>query len=450
MFSLYMILCWANLHETLTRLLALYAPRRKSAIVAVRKISLLVNLLEKGTALSNKASSEEHGDTNRVQEGYLGTTPPLGQIPTRGQRVWVDRPEQLLLAFEQLKKAPVVAIDAEFTQTRSHMQSSDTSGPRLALLQLAIDGQCFVVDALRLRNLEPLNAVVDDPACLVLLHGAGADLRVMDERGVNVAHYYDLEASSRSVFGQHESSLAAMLLRAFNMRLDKSLQRTDWTRRPLPPAMIAYAARDAEMTLALYYWLQEHFAWALRLHESTNLAEPVATWIEPFLRGSQPMPADVAVAEALKDGTLRDQAQVADNCREALATLTHPMRKSRLLRLITDLSLTELLPEIKALLQGATADERSGAIRTLSRIGGEEANELISPLLQDPVHDVRKAASTALHFSGPKEPRGQWATPAHGADGTRSWSVGESAASETPETDDDNDWRARLRSFMGE
>ncbi|MGH2506707.1 MAG: hypothetical protein ACRDHZ_04740 [Ktedonobacteraceae bacterium] len=401
--------------------------------------------------MSNKAPSEEHGDAAKVHTGYLGTTPPLGQLPPKSQRVWVDRPEQLVAAVDLLAHAPVVAIDAEFTQARSHMQQSETSGPRLALLQLAIDGQCFVVDALRLRDLELLNAVVAHPACLVLLHGAGADLRVMDERGVNVVHYYDLEATSRSVFGQHESSLAAMLLRAFNVRLDKSLQRTDWTRRPLPPAMIAYAARDAEMTLALYYWLQEHFSWALRLHESTNLQEPVASWIEPFLRGSQPMPADVAVAEAIKEGIIRDEAQVATDCREALAALTHPMRKSRLLRLITDLALVALLPEITELLQAATADERSGAIRTLSRIGIENAAELISPLLQDPVHDVRKAAATALRFAGPKEPRGQWATPARGADGTRTWSVGESTTNETPESaDDDDDWRARLRSLMDE
>lgn len=399
--------------------------------------------------MSNKGSSEEHGDTTRVQEGYLGTTPPQGQLPPKGQRVWVDRPEQLLQAVERLEQAPVVAIDAEFTQARSHVQV-EISGPRLALLQLAIDGQCYVVDALRLRDLEPLNAVVANSAHLVLLHGAGADLRVMAERGLDVAHYYDLEATSRSVFGQHESSLAAMLQRAFNVRLDKSLQRTDWTRRPLPPAMVAYAARDAEMTLALYYWLQEHFAWALRLHESSNLQEPVATWIEPFLRGSTPLPPEVIVAEAIKQGSVRDQEQVCDNCREALLSLTHPMRKSRLLRLITDLSLLQLVPEIKPLLLAATADERAAAIRTLSRLGVEDARDLIEPLLQDPVYEVRKAAQTALRFSGQKEPRNQWATPKRQADGTRRWTIGDATPAENSETGGDDDWRARLRSLMSD
>ena len=397
--------------------------------------------------MSNKASSEEHEE--KPQKGYLGTTPPPGQLPPKGQRVWVDRPDQLLQAAEALAQSPVVAIDAEFTQARSLTQS-ESSGPRLALLQLAINEQCFVVDALRLRDLELLAPVVADPAILVLLHGAGADLRVMAERGLEVAHYYDLEATSRSLFGQHESSLAAMLLRSLNVRLDKSLQRTDWTRRPLPPGMVAYAARDAEMTLALYYWLQEHFAWALRLHESSNLQEPVAAWIEPFLRNAVALPAEVAVAEAIKQGSIRDQEQVAADCLEALQTLTNPMRKNRLLRLITDLALIQLVPEIKLLLQAATADERGAAVRTLSRLNVEDAAELITPLLQDPVYDVRKAAQTALRYSEPKEPRGQWATPERRADGARSWSVGEKTSTATDNESGDDDWRARLRSFMGE
>jgi hypothetical protein len=41
------------------------------------------------------------------------------------------------------------------------------------------------------------------------------------------------------------------------------LQRADRARRPLTPAAVAYAARDAEMTLALYNWLRRHYAWPL-------------------------------------------------------------------------------------------------------------------------------------------------------------------------------------------
>src|SRR5712692_2430370 len=283
--------------------------------------------------LSDKAQPVEPGDLENIQPGYLGTTPPLGPPPTKGERRWIDRPDQLLQAIQLLKQSSVIAIDAEFTQVRSFTPRAGTtaaptsiSSNRLALLQLAIDHYCFIVDAWRLGDLSPLASVTANPEITILLHGAGADLRVMAERGLEVAHYCDLEATSRAIFGQHESSLAAMLQRAFNVRLDKSLQRTDWTRRPLPSAMVAYAARDAEMTLALYYWLDQHYSFALKLYEGTSQQEPVAAWIEPFLRGSSPIPPEVALADAIKHGVILGEEQVYADCRAALATLTHPMR----------------------------------------------------------------------------------------------------------------------------
>ncbi len=386
-------------------------------------------------------------DPEPEQHGYLGITPPPGVLPAKSQRAWIDHPEQLLQAAHTLAASNVVAVDAEFAQARSVAQTSvTTTSHRLALLQLAIDKQCFVVDALRLRDLSPLSEVLENPAITVLLHGAGADLRVIAERGLNVAHYYDLEATSRSVFGQHESSLAAMLQRAFHYRLDKSLQRTDWTRRPLPPAMVAYAARDAEMTLALYYWLNEHYAWALKLYESTNLQEPVAAWIEPFLKGSLPIPPEVVVEDALEKGAIANREQLVMDCRTALLTLTHPMRRNRLLRLIADLSLIDLVPDIEPLLSAQPAEVRAGAIRALSRLDVKHAKDLIRPLLHDPVQDVRKAAQTALRAQT-KEPHPNVATRVKSADGTRSWTVGNP---NEVDTTDANDWRSRLRSMIEE
>jgi len=394
------------------------------------------------------ASTESEVDLERVQPGYLGVTPPPGKLPEKGQRTWVDRPEQLLHVVKALGKSNIVAVDAEFTQVRLREQNNVvTYSQRLALLQLAIDGQCFVVDALRLNDLSPLTSVVENPAIIILLHGAGSDLRVMAERGLNVAHYYDLEATCRSIFGQHESSLAAMLQRAFQFRLDKSLQRTDWTRRPLPLAMVAYAARDAEMTLVLYYWLDEHFRWALKIHESTNQQEPVASWIEPFLRGSSPVPADVAVAEAMEQGIILNQEQLVVDCRAALMSLTNPMRRSRLLRLLADLALVELFPEIESLLSAQTAEERAAAIRALNRLDGARSKALILPLLHDPVQDVRKAVQTALRTPINREPQSKWTMPIKSTDGTRRWTVGETGETSSA---DETDWKARLRSIIDE
>jgi hypothetical protein len=238
-----------------------------------------------------------------------------------------------------------------------------------------------------------------------------------------------------------------MLQRALNIRLDKSLQRTDWTRRPLPPAMVAYAARDAEMTLALYDWLRQHYSWALTLHEYTaGEEEPVASWIEPFLYGTASAAPEIVMAEAKARGIIQSEEQAAEDCRAALAILKHPMHRSRLLRLITDLMLVQLAPEIEPLLHASSSEERSASARSLGRLGIKQARESILPLLQDPVFDVRKAAQTALrNLSGQRELRPP-SLPSKIVGGARSWTIGETAEA----ADDDNDWKARLRSMMGD
>lgn len=387
---------------------------------------------------------------NQDKRGYLGLTPPVGQLPRRGERAWVDRPEALRQMVQTLLVSHVIAVDAEFTQARTRSSGDPVSTvPRLALLQLAIDGHCFVVDTLRLHDLSPLNELVHNPAIAILLHGAGADIRVMGERGLHVLHYYDLEATCRSIFGQHESSLAAMLQRAFAFYLDKSLQRTDWTRRPLPPAMIAYAARDAEVTLALYHWLHQHYARILKLHEITGQPETVTPWIEPFLRGNSTVSPEMAVTEARSAGIIHNRAQVIADCRAALVSVLHPMRRNRLLRLITDLSLTQLSSDIIPLLHAITSDERSGATRTLGRLNIREAQSAIQALLHDPVQDVRKAAQAALRNLGePGEPQSQRTTPVIASDGSRRWIIESNTSANQPTTDEDHGWKSRLRSMI--
>jgi hypothetical protein len=234
-----------------------------------------------------------------------------------------------------------------------------------------------------------------------------------------------------------------MLQRAFNYHLDKSLQRTDWMRRPLPSAMIAYAARDAEVTLALYSWLQQHYPTILNLHQNNGETPAVARWIEPFLRAASTLAPEVAVEEALTKGALNEKAQVVLDCRLALQTLTHPMQRSRLLRLIADLSLTQMVPDVLPLLQASTSDERAGSVRALGRLGEKSIQDVIRPLLADPVYEVRKAAATTLrNLRGIT--RQQRPPTSIAADGSRSWVV----EATTDISDDDSGWKGSLRSLM--
>lgn len=379
--------------------------------------------------------------------GYLGQSAPPVPAPTWKRRLYIDRPADLAALASELDQARVIAIDAEFAQVR--VRRPDEPAHRLALLQLAADNDytvSYVVDALRLADLAPLRAPFENGGILKLFHGIGADARVLAARGLVAHHTLDLEAVSRSIFGQRESGLQTMLLRATGVRLDKSLQRADWSRRPLTPAMVAYAARDAEVTLVLDGWLTANYPWAVALHEvpANEAPAPVAGWILPFLDGARPRQAILAVADA---GLADDVAAQQRDLREALAAVRHPSQRSRVMRLITDLELTGLAPEFHPYLTSPASEERSGAARAAGRFRDTDAEAALRALLADPVQDVRQAAQLALeNLQNAPHPARTQRPPRNPSGGPVKWSS-ETSGEHTPGLS--ADWQDALRARFG-
>jgi len=383
--------------------------------------------------------------------GYTGATPPTSPAPEWPRPQLIATAADLAAAMPILAAAPVLALDAEFFQLRA--RGPDDPAHRLSLLQIALDHPraSYVVDALRIADLGPLAAPLGNAGILKLFHGIGADARVLASRGLVARNTLDLEAVSRSIFGQRESGLQAMLQRASGVRLDKSLQRADWSRRPLTSAMIAYAARDAEMTFVLYAWLAAHYPAAVALHRSPA-EEPlpaVAAWILPYLEGARPRPVVLAVAEA---GLGADAPAQQRALGEALGAVRHPPQRARVMRLITDLELVGLAPDLRPYLTSAASEERAGAARALGRLHDIGAVELIAPLLADPVQDVRQAAALALELlhGTPPPPHPPFRPHTGGPSGpggpVRWTSGGESG--DTPD-DDGAGWRSKLRARFG-
>ncbi|MDE3229026.1 MAG: HEAT repeat domain-containing protein [Chloroflexota bacterium] len=374
-------------------------------------------------------------------DGYQGASPALMSAPAWRRRLFIDRPADLRAFAADLADASVLAIDAEFVQNY-HRRAPEDPTHRLTLLQFALDNDyrvSYVVDPLRLSDLSPLSEPLERASLLKLFHGMSSDIRVLASRGLVARHTLDLEAVSRSLFGQRESGLQAMLRRATGETLDKSLQRADWSRRPLTPAMVAYAARDAEVTYLLYRWLGDHYPQAVRAFESPADDPParVAPWLAPYLDTGRGRPIDLALAEA---GLSQDIAGQITALREALAADLRPNQRARVMRVLTELELRELTPELLPYLTSPASEERAGAARALGRLRVFAATAEIRALLNDPVLDVRQAAQTALGFlEGGVIPRAGLRSERR--NGHRVWSSGQPSDEPAPA----EAWRTALR-----
>jgi hypothetical protein len=329
--------------------------------------------------------------------GYLGRSAPLIEVPRWQRRRYIDRPADLVALSEDLADITVLALDAEFAA--SPQRELDKPVHQLSLIQLAIDEgsrTSFVIDAKKIGDLSPLRGPLENGSILKLFHSIGADAKVLAARDLVAANTLDLEAVSRSLFGQRGAGLQSMVYRAGGIWLDKTFQRADWNRRPLTAGMRVYAAKDAEMTLLLYRWLQEHYAWAVQLHH-TPAGEPppasVAEWILSVIEGPRQRHAAGGVAAA---GISTDVTAQEDDLRIALQQIHHPALRARVMRLIADLELHRLAPTLYPFLASPASDERQAAVRTLGRLHDRSALGLVRLLRGDAVEDVRQAAALAV------------------------------------------------------
>jgi len=146
--------------------------------------------------------------------------------------------EALERVAERLLKADAVAVDTEFFWER-------TFYPVLGLVQLAAGDGCWLVDAVRIRDLRALGPVLAAPSVTKLLHDAPQDLGILARAtGALPRSVFDTRLAAGFAGYPSTSSLQALLREALGIELAKSETRSDWLRRPLSANQLRYAADD--------------------------------------------------------------------------------------------------------------------------------------------------------------------------------------------------------------
>lgn len=158
--------------------------------------------------------------------------------------------DNLLRLSERLLSLPAFALDIETVDwwNRHH--------ERIALIQIAYRAadkiRVVIIDALADFSLEPLRLPLEQSSTLKIIHNAGFDaVRLNKHYKFNVAPVFDTMAAARRS-GERKYSLKAQAEIHLGLRLDKSAQSSDWSRRPLDVRQLHYAALDPYAALLLY------------------------------------------------------------------------------------------------------------------------------------------------------------------------------------------------------
>src|SRR6202522_545824 len=152
--------------------------------------------------------------------------------------IWIDRSEELESLARTLDSQPAIGLDTEFLRERTFF-------PKLCLLQLRAAGQIWGVDTLRITSLAALMPVLTAPKVSKLIHAARQDLEgiYLTAKQV-VSPVFDTQIAAACIGMKPQVGYAELVKTLLDVTIPKGQTRTDWSKRPLTPAQLEYAADD--------------------------------------------------------------------------------------------------------------------------------------------------------------------------------------------------------------
>ena len=163
---------------------------------------------------------------------------------------WIETLPRLEEAARILGQAEIIGVDLEADSMYHYFE-------KVCLLQIAAESASYVLDPLALRDLSALHPVFSNPRIRKVFHGADYDIRSLyrDFR-LEVKNLFDTQLACKFL-GLRETGLEALLRSRFQVELNKKYQRADWSRRPLSPEMVEYAAMDGRYLIPLARMLEK-------------------------------------------------------------------------------------------------------------------------------------------------------------------------------------------------
>lgn len=132
----------------------------------------------------------------------------------------------------------VLGIDTEFVRERTYRA-------QLGLVQVSNGETAWLVDPVRLDELEALKELLEDPSITKVLHSGSEDLEVLlHSVGALPDPLVDTQIACALLGQPLQMGYHATVQWLFGIEVDKEQTRSNWCRRPLTGRQLHYAAMD--------------------------------------------------------------------------------------------------------------------------------------------------------------------------------------------------------------
>jgi len=166
-------------------------------------------------------------------------------------------PYQLITTPRDLEKTAGILENEEIVGVDLEADSMFHYQEKVCLVQIATPFACFLVDPLQTGGLSSLKPFFENPDIRKVFHGSDYDIRSLyKDFSIEVKNLFDTQLACRFL-GMQFTGLDAVLNLFYNIRLEKKFQKKDWSQRPLPEEMLAYASQDVLYLNALSKKLED-------------------------------------------------------------------------------------------------------------------------------------------------------------------------------------------------
>lgn len=168
--------------------------------------------------------------------------------------IFIDNDSDLVRICQRWRECEAIGVDTEFERTRTYYS-------RPALVQIFDGEHAVLVDPLAVQNFAPLAQVLEGERPHKVMHAAEGDIEVLEQlTGVVPSPLFDTQIAA--ALAGHGFSLGYRKLTHLlvGIELAKDETRSDWLKRPLAEAQVAYAISDVLHLLPLYHRLRHDLA----------------------------------------------------------------------------------------------------------------------------------------------------------------------------------------------
>lgn len=158
---------------------------------------------------------------------------------------FIDTPDALASALAAWSDREWLAVDTEFVR-------EDTYRAHLCLVQVGDGSTSLCIDVTALDP-KPVFDFLARPTLTKVFHSASQDLELfVQHTGDCPRPLFDTQVAAALLGHGEQLGYAALVERRLGEAVDKTLSRTDWSKRPLSAAALAYAADDVRHLAVLY------------------------------------------------------------------------------------------------------------------------------------------------------------------------------------------------------